>query len=102
MRRIRMKTLRHTLIPAVVALSTCAILMAQAPGAPKGAPGGAKAAPRPVLSVSSTAWPDGGEVPMQHAGRGGNKSPEFDFHWTLGTNPTSAPEGLQKYAGLFH
>jgi len=97
-----MNNLRHTLIPAVMALSSCAILMAQAPAAPKGGPGGAKAAPRPVLSVSSTAWPDGGEVPIQHAGRGGNKSPEFEFHWSLGTSPTSAPESLQTYAVIFH
>jgi len=97
-----MKTLKHALIPAVITLSCCAMLMAQAPGAPKGGPGGAKGAPRPVLSVTSTAWPDGGEVPMQHAGRGGNKSPAFEFHWNLGTNPTTAPEGLQTYAVIFH
>ena len=48
---------------------------------------GRGAAPRLVLSVTSNAWPDGGEVPMHNAGRGDNKSPAFEFHWTLGPNP---------------
>ena len=39
---------------------------------------------------------------MKHAGRGDNKSPEFEFHWSLGNNPTAAPEGLQTYAIIFH
>jgi hypothetical protein len=39
---------------------------------------------------------------MKNAFRGGNKSPEFEFHWTLAGNPTSAPEGLQTYAVVFH
>ncbi len=39
---------------------------------------------------------------MENAGRGGNKSPEFEFHWTLGTNPAPAPENLQTYAAIFH
>ena len=87
---------------AVIALSSCAMVMAQAPAGGKGGPGGAKGAPRPVLSVTSTAWADGGEVPMQNAGRGGNKSPAFEFHWTLGTNPTNPPDALQTYAVIFH
>ena len=67
-------------------------------------PGGGKgpAAPRLVLSVTSPAWPDGGEVPMRNAGRGENKSPAFEFHWTLGPNPGMPPEGLQTYAVVFH
>jgi Raf kinase inhibitor-like YbhB/YbcL family protein len=39
---------------------------------------------------------------MKNAGRGENKSPEFEFHWTLGTNPGSAPPELQTYAVIFH
>jgi hypothetical protein len=60
------------------------------------------AAPRLVLSVSSTGWPDGGEIPMKHAFRGENKSPAFEFHWSLGPTPAAAPEGLQTYAVIFH
>jgi Raf kinase inhibitor-like YbhB/YbcL family protein len=39
---------------------------------------------------------------MLHAGRGGNKSPAFEFHWSLGNNPTTPPEALQTYAVIFH
>jgi Raf kinase inhibitor-like YbhB/YbcL family protein len=39
---------------------------------------------------------------MRHSGRGDNKSPAFEFHWNLGTNPTVAPEGLQSYAVILH
>lgn len=82
-----------------VFLATCFIVMGQ--GGPKG--GGGKGAPKgPVLSVSSPAWPDGGEVPMENAGRGGNKSPEFEFHWSNGPTPAEAPADLQSYAVIFH
>ena len=92
-----MKTIQ---IMAVIALGSGALL-AQGPGGAKGgAPG--KAAPRSVLSVTSSAWPDGGEVPMKYSGRGDNKSPDFEFHWNLGTNPTTTPETLQTYAVVFH
>ncbi len=98
-----MKLMQQSLLAAVLALSSGAFLMAQPPAAGKGAPGGpAKAAPRPALSVSSSAWADGGEVPMKHAGRGENKSPAFEFHWNLGVNPTTAPPELQTYAVVFH
>ena len=33
---------------------------------------------------------------------GGNKSPAFEFHWNLGTNPGTAPDTLQTYAVIFH
>jgi hypothetical protein len=61
-----------------------------------------KPAPRPVLWVSTNAWPDGGEIPMTNAARGENKSPAFEFHWNLATEPTTAPESLQSYAVIFH
>lgn len=78
--------------------SLCAIALAQAPA------GGGRAAapPRPVFSVTTNAWPDGGEVPMHNAGRGDNKSPAFEFHWTLVNTPTTPPENLQSYAVIFH
>jgi Raf kinase inhibitor-like YbhB/YbcL family protein len=71
--------------------------------APRGSgPGSTPPAPTPRLSVTSTAWPDGGEIPAQNAARGDNKSPAFEFHWFLGTTPTSAPAALQSYAVIFH
>lgn len=59
-------------------------------------------APTPRLSVTSSAWPDGGEIPARHAARGDNKSPAFEFRWYLGTAPTAAPAALQSYAVIFH
>lgn len=87
---------------AVIALIACSSLaLAQQPGAAKGG-GGKGGPPAPVLSVTSSAFPDGGEVPMNNAGRGGNKSPAFEFHWTIGNMPTNAPDTLQTYAVVFH
>jgi Raf kinase inhibitor-like YbhB/YbcL family protein len=97
-----MKFMQQSLLSAIIVISSSAIALAQAPvGAPGGGrgPGGP---PRPVLTVTSPAWADGGEVPMNNAGRGGNKSPEFEFHWMLGTNPGNAPDTLQTYAVIFH
>ncbi len=59
-------------------------------------------APAPRLSVTSSAWPDGGEIPARHAARGDNKSPAFEFHWFVGTTPASPPATLQSYAVIFH
>src|SRR5512142_601160 len=83
------------------AAAVTSLAMAQAPAGGGGGRGAAPA-PRPVFSVSSPAWSDGGEVPMHNAFRGDNKSPAFEFHWSLGNNPTAAPEGLQSYAVVFH
>ena len=91
------------ILSAIVGLSAAALSFAQAPaGGPPGGGRGAAPQPRPVLSVSSPAWADGGEVPMHNAGRGDNKSPAFEFHWTLGGNPTMAPDTLKTYAVIFH
>ena len=93
---------------AAVGVAAVAVAAAQAPAGGAGqrgaAPGGAgRGGPaRPVLSVTSTGFPDGGEVPMHHAGRGDNKSPAFDFHWSLGPTPAAAPDTLQTYAVIFH
>jgi phosphatidylethanolamine-binding protein (PEBP) family uncharacterized protein len=95
---MKMMTLQRGVLSTIAVLASGAMLMAQGPGGAKGKGG----PPRPVLSVTSPAWADGGEVPMKNAGRGENKSPEFEFHWSLGNNPTEAPEGLQTYAIVFH
>src|ERR1700722_6873192 len=94
---MRMNGLKRGLLPAILAVSCAAMAAAQAPAATKG-----NAPPRPVLSVSSTAWPDGAEIPMRNAARGENKSPAFEFHWSLGVNPRSAPDSLKTYAVIFH
>ena len=78
------------------------VAFAQAPAAPAAQGGRGPAPARTVLSVTSPAWPDGGEVPMRNAGRGENKSPAFEFHWNVGTNPGTAPDTLQTYAVIFH
>ena len=85
-----------SLVSAAFITGAVLVASAQAPAAPPAQ------APRPVLSVSSPAFPDGGEVPMKHAFRGENKSPEFAFHWNLGVNPGTAPDTLQTYAVIFH
>ena len=78
-----------------IAASSAVLALGQAQPAAKG-PG------RVVLSVSSTAWADGAEVPMHNAHNGDNKSPAFEFHWTRGNEPASAPDTLQTYAVIFH
>jgi len=89
----------------VVALSV-AVGIAQAPQAPAGgaAPAGqGRGGGRgPVLSVTSPSFPDGGEIPMKHGGRGENKSPAFEFHWSNGPTPAEPPATLQSYAVIFH
>jgi hypothetical protein len=91
--------MQRGLLSAIIVLSSGAIVMAQAPG---GAKGGPKGPPRPVFSVTTSAWPDGGEVPMHNAGRGDNVSPPWEFHWTIVNDPTPAPDTLQSYAVIFH
>lgn len=92
-----MNVTRRTLLSTVIGISSCAVALAQAP-----AGGRAPAAPRPVLSVTTNAFPDGGEVPLRNAGRFENKSPAFEFHWSLGNEPTTPPEALKSYAVVFH
>jgi Raf kinase inhibitor-like YbhB/YbcL family protein len=100
---MRIKAMQHGVLVAVVAGAAALVVNGQAPtqgGAPPA--GGRGGAPRLVLSVTSPAWPDGGEVPMRNAGRGENKSPAFEFHWSLGPNQAQAPDTLQTYAVIFH
>ncbi len=111
-----MKKLMHpTVLLTIGAFAFGAMMSAQAPGggAPKGGgPGGPGGGGRgggrgpagPVLSVSSSAFPDGGEIPMHFAGaRGGDsKSPAFEFHWTMANMPAMAPPALMSYTVIFH
>src|SRR5579864_8148909 len=101
-----MKAIEHAVrggLSVTIVGALALVPSAQAPTGQAGAPaGGRGAAPRLVLSVTSPAWPDGGEVPMRNAGRGENKSPAFEFHWSTGNTPASAPEALQSYAVIFH
>lgn len=86
------------LLSTMIVFSALTLAFAQTP--PQAGRGAAP--PRLVFWVTSTAWPDGGEVPMRNAGRGENKSPAFEFHWNLGTNPASAPDTLKTYAVILH
>jgi Raf kinase inhibitor-like YbhB/YbcL family protein len=88
-----MKLMRQGIISAAVVLLSVSMTNAQAPPA---------AAPRLQFWVSSPAWADGGVIPLKNAGRGENKSPAFEFHWSLGTNPVSVPSGVQSYAVILH
>jgi len=103
------KVLSITACAAVAVMS--AMVMAQAPpagGGGKGGPGGPGGkggfARGPALSVTSSAFPDGGEIPMHFAGAkgGDSKSPAFEFHWMMGTMPAMAPDTLKTYAVVFH
>ena len=91
--------LKPFLSASVVSLASCALLLGQGGPERKG-PGRGPA--RPVLSVTSSAFPDGAEVPVKYSFYGENKSPEFAFNWTLSGNPTATPEALQTYAVIFH
>jgi hypothetical protein len=118
-----MKVTRVVMIMAVIVAVAVGMAVAQAPAggqgggqrgpgagaAPGGAPGGAqggRAGGRgqrgPVLSVTSNAWPDGGEVPMKYAGRGENKSPAFEFQWFNGMTPAEQPATVQSFVVVFH
>src|SRR5579871_5181892 len=88
-----MNGLHRVVTSTIAVLSLAALAFGQGAG---------RGAPRLVLSVTSNAWPDGGEVPMHNAGRGDNKSPAFEFHWSQGNTPASAPDNLQTYAVIFH
>ena len=117
-----MKTLPYLMALAMTVAAGIETSFAQAPAAggtnaaaaPAAAPG-AGAAPAggarrgggrggggPALSVATTAWADGGEVPMKHAGRGGNASPAFDFNWSMAGNAATAPTNLVSYAVVMH
>lgn len=90
---------------SVSALFSSMAFVAAAVGAQPAAPGGQPSAPPPartVLTVTSSAWPDGGEIPMRHAARGENRSPAFEFRWMTGNAPAQRPAEVQSYAVIFH
>jgi phosphatidylethanolamine-binding protein (PEBP) family uncharacterized protein len=105
---------RRSLVIVILVLLVVAIgVAAQAPqGGGQGGAGGRGGAgggggrgrgpAGPVLNVTSSAWPDGEEVPMKHAGRGGNMSPAFEFNWVQGTNPAMPPANLASYVVILH
>lgn len=41
-------------------------------------------------------------MPMTYSGRGDNKSPAFEFHWSLGTDATTTPDTVKTYAVVLH
>lgn len=91
-----MKTIDRGVLSAILVMSSSVAAIAQnAP--PRRAP-----TPHLALWVTTTAWPDGAEIPMRYASRGENKSPAFEFHWNLGTDSAAAPDNLQSYAVVFH
>jgi len=100
---MRNKSTYRFLLYSVLALVPTALILAQGPaGAKGGGKGGAKGPPRTVFSVTSTSFPDGGEIPLKHSFYGENKSPEFTFNWTAGNAPAATPADLQSYAVIFH
>ena len=102
---MRLKTIQNVVLPAILALASGALIIAQQPAGGKGpgpGQGKGKGPAGPVFSVTSTAFPDGSEVPLKYSFYGENKSPEFTFNWTTGDNPSPAPEALQSYAVIFH
>lgn len=113
-----MKVTRLVMVLAMVVAVAVGMAIAQAPqgGAPAGGRGGpgAGGAPGggqgrggggrggPTLMITSPSFPDGGEVPMKFAGRGENKSPQFDFKWYTGMTPAEQPATVVTYALIFH
>jgi Raf kinase inhibitor-like YbhB/YbcL family protein len=91
-----MKAIPKFVLWTIILTSTSFAALAQQPAGRGAAP------PRLLFWVTSPAWPDGGEVPLRNAGRAENKSPAFEFHWNLGTNPGAAPDTLKTYAVILH
>lgn len=110
-----MKLMRVVMVVAIIVAVAIGMAVAQAPPAGQGGQRGPEAGGAggrqgaggrgqrgPAFNVTSNAWPDGGEVPMKHAGRGENKSPAFEFHWFNGTTPAEQPATVQSFAVIFH
>jgi Raf kinase inhibitor-like YbhB/YbcL family protein len=97
-----MNLVRRGTVSVAVIGAAVAVAIAQAPqGSRQRSAREAGGASRTVLSVTSPAWPDGGEIPVKHAYRGGNKSPAFEFRWTQANAAARPPEGLKTYAVVF-
>ena len=115
-----MKMYRLATVAAIVVAVTVGMAIAQAPqgGAPgagaqggrgAGGPGGAGGGAGrggggrggPAFNVTSPSFPDGGEIPLKFSFYGENVSPQFDFHWFNGMNPTDQPAAVQTFAIIF-
>src|SRR5436309_624612 len=84
-RHMRIRLMKLVLPGAILSVGCCGLLLGQpAAGPGPGARGPGRGPARPVLSVTSSSFPDGGEVPLKYSFYGENKSPEFTFTWTLG------------------
>jgi Raf kinase inhibitor-like YbhB/YbcL family protein len=66
-----------------VALLISVVLAAQAPGE------GQKPAPRPALTLTTSAFPDGGQIPVKYTQAGEQVSPALNW--------TNVPEGTQSF-----
>ena len=85
---MRLRTFQVVMIACAMAVTVSVSIAAQAPPAGGAPPAGAGqgGAPRgggrggPGLTLTSTAWPDGGEVPQKHAGGAMGISPALT--WT--------------------
>jgi len=100
--RSRVVTMFSIVLIVALAVSISMLAAAQAPaggppaaggqaqrgggGAPGGAPGGAQRGGGgrggPGMALTSTAWPDGGEIPSKHAGGTGGQSISPPLAWT--------------------
>ena len=118
-----MRMYRLVMVLAMVVAVAVGMALAQAPqggaggqrgpggGAPGGGPGGAGAGARqgggggrgggPAFNVTSPSFQDGAEIPLKHSFYGENVSPQFDFHWFNGMNPTDQPASVQTFAIIF-
>ena len=119
-----MKVMRMVMVLSIVIAVAIGMALAQAPaggqgggqrgpgagGPPGGGPGGAGGRAGggqrgPAFNVTSPSFPDGGEIPLKHAGARGigmNVSPAFEFHWFQGTMPAEQPATVQSFAVIFH
>jgi Raf kinase inhibitor-like YbhB/YbcL family protein len=77
------------LLVVAAALATASDVTAQGRGG-----GGRGGFSLPPLLMETSAFPDGGIIPPQYTGRGGNTQPGFTFR--------NAPEGTVSYAIIFH
>jgi Raf kinase inhibitor-like YbhB/YbcL family protein len=91
-----MRMIRSTLL-GIVVLSVALSAQAPAqrpggppqPGAPGGPGGGGRRAPVQVMTLTSTAWPDGGLIPRKHTQAGEQLSPPFAW--------SNVPDGVQSF-----
>jgi Raf kinase inhibitor-like YbhB/YbcL family protein len=81
---------------AILAATLAAPLAAQTPAAPAARPPQAQGARRTVqaMTLGSTAWPDGGVIPVAHTQAGDETSPPLAW--------SGVPEGVQSFVLLVH